>query len=514
MKNRKFLEVFPMKHISRIIIAILVVAMMLPMALACAETKPGDETTQGPAETQAPSGNDPVQTTEPEDTLFAPSDIPADLKFEGETIKFLYWEDVENPEFFVEDQNGEAVNDAIYNRNAKIEEQFGVTLEFTGTLGNFNNQKAFVNQCINSTQSGADAHDFFCGYSMSGATLMCEGIAQDLTDYSIIEFDKPWWPSSLTSKATIKDGIYFASGDISTNFLYMMYLCVFNKDMYTDVYGAEPKDLYEFVDSGEWCLDKFIELSTGVYVDQDSDSVASAGDRFGFVTHNIHFDSFYTSANLFTVVPSEDGNSIKLCDDLFSEKTQNLLTKMCEFLHTTGDCFFTSSQDIFANGGALFTIDRAQITTKKLGSTAFSYGILPVPKHDAEQEEYYTCMAFPFTTYVLSTASTHSEAAAATLELMAYQSYLNITPALFEEAMKLRYADQSSDSFMFDIIRESVVIDLGRLLTNRLDNLSYSLFRSAMNNNQAGSWSSTKNANTKLFNRKLADINKALENLG
>jgi len=66
---------------------------------------------------------------------------------------------------------------------------------------------------------------------------------------------------------------------------------------------------------------------------------------------------------------------------------------------------------------------------------------------------------------------------------------------------------------MFDLIRETVVIDLGRLLTNRLDNLSYSLFRSAMNNNQAGSWSSTKNANTKLFNRKLTDINKALEKL-
>ena len=67
---------------------------------------------------------------------------------------------------------------------------------------------------------------------------------------------------------------------------------------------------------------------------------------------------------------------------------------------------------------------------------------------------------------------------------------------------------------MFDLIRETVVIDLGRLLTNRLENLSYSLFRNAMNNNQAGSWGSLKNANTKLFNRKIGDINKAIEKLG
>lgn len=503
-----------MKHISRVIIAILIIALMLPTALACAETNSPDITTDGSATTNSPADTQGEVEPVPEDTLFAASDIPEDLRFDGETIKFLYWEDVENPEFFVEDANGESVNDAIYNRNAKIEEQFGVTLEFTGTKGNYSNQKAFVNQCINSTQSGADAHDFFCGYSMTGATLMCEGIAQDLTQYDIIEFDKPWWPASLISKATIKDGVYFASGDISTNFLYMMYLCVFNKNMYSDIYLQDAKTLYDAVYDGEWTLDKFIELSSGLYIDQNADVTASQGDRFGFVTNNIHFDSFYTGSNLYTVLPTEDGSAIMLADDLFSEKTQDLLIKLCSFIHQSGDCFLTNSQDIFANNEALFTIDRAQITSKKLTSTDFSYGILPIPKYNAEQDDYYTCMAFPFTTYVLSTASTHSEAAAATLELMAYQSYLNITPALFEEAMKLRYADQSDDSFMFDIIRESVVIDLGRLLTTQLDNLSYSLFRTAVNNNQSGAWSSMKNSNTKLFNRKISDINKSIENLG
>jgi hypothetical protein len=140
--------------------------------------------------------------------------------------------------------------------------------------------------------------------------------------------------------------------------------------------------------------------------------------------------------------------------------------------------------------------------------------MLPVPKYTAEQDDYYTCMAFPFTTYVLSTASTHSEAAAATLELMAAKSYSNITPALFEEAMKIRYADQSEDSHMFDVIRESVVIDLGRLLSSQLQNLSYKLFRDAVSDNKATGWTSSQTANQKLFNRKITDINKALEKLG
>lgn len=503
-----------MKHISRIITAILIIALMLPAAISCAETNSPDVTTDS-ASTNAPAntGEQEVATTQPEETIFAPSDIPADLKFEGETIRFLYWIDVENPEFFVEDTNGESVNDAIYNRNAKVEEQFGVTLQFDGIDGNYQNQKSFVNTCINSTQSGADAHDIFCGYSMTGASLMIQGVAQDLTQYEIIEFDKPWWPDTLITKATIKDGIYFASGDISTNYLYMMYACVFNKDMFSNIHNADSKTLYNLVYDGEWTLDKLIEYSTGVFLEQNGDNEPSQGDRFGFTTINIHFDSFYTGSDLYTVVTDQDG-MLKLSDDLYSQKTIDLLTKLTDFLYVSGDCWKLKSNTIFSEGQALFAIDRVQITNKYLKSVGFDFGILPIPKYDAEQKEYRTCMAFPFTTYVLSTASTHSDAAAATLELMAYQSYLNVTPALFEESMKLRYADQSDDSFMFDYIREGVVIDLGRLMTTSLDNLSYSLFRNAVDNNAAGSWVSSQNAQSKLFNRKITDINKSIDKLG
>ena len=121
-----------MKRLSRIIVALLALAMVLPMALACAETNPAGETTAA-AETQAPSGE--VAETTAEETLFAASNIPDDLKFDGTTINILYWNNVPNPEFFVEDQTGEAVNDAIYRRNAKVQEQFGVNLAFSGTTG-------------------------------------------------------------------------------------------------------------------------------------------------------------------------------------------------------------------------------------------------------------------------------------------------------------------------------------------------------------------------------------------
>lgn len=498
-----------MKNISRIIVAILILAMTLPMVLSCAETGSTGETT-APAATEAPDSG--AAETTAEETLFAKSDIPEDLRFDGTTVKIIYWDDVPNLEFFADAQTGEAVNDAIYRRNAKIQEQFGVTLEFTGTPGDNSDMGSFVNVCVNSTQAGADAHDLFCGYSMTGATLMTRGATQDLTDYEIMEFDKPWWPKSLISKATIRDGIYFASGDISTNFIHMMYLVMFNKDMLADIHNIGAEALYELAYNGTWTLDKLIELTEGTYVDQDGDNTASETDRYGLVVTNVHFDPFYAGSGLTTVDVNADGNLV-LSPDLFSQKTIDLLDKLCNVLHVSGNAYIKKSQPVFAAGNALFIVDRPYIITRTLTDTDFSFGILPIPKYDAEQESYRTCLGFGYTMYMLSTAAPNPEAAAATLELMAYQSYLNVTPALFEESMKLRYADQSDDSYMFDLIRDGVDIDVARLFSTQLEKMSYSIFRNAVNNNGAGSYISQQKAYEKTLNRKITDINAGFDKL-
>ena len=498
-----------MKNISRIIIALLILAMTLPMVLSCAETGSTGETT-APAATEAPDSG--AAETTAEETLFAKSDIPEDLRFDGTTVKILYWDDVPNLEFFADAQTGEAVNDAIYRRNAKIQEQFGVELEFTGTPGDNSDMGSFVNVCVNSTQAGADAHDLFCGYSMTGATLMTRGVTQDLTNYEIMEFDKPWWPKSLISKATIRDGIYFASGDISTNFIHMMYLVMFNKDMLTNLHNIGADALYELAYNGEWTLDKFIEFTDGVYLDQDGDNTASEGDRYGAVATNVHFDPFYAGSGLTTIDVNADGDLV-LSPDLFSQKTVDLLEKLCNLLHVSGNAYIKKSEPVFAAGNALFIVDRPYIITRSLTDIGFNFGILPIPKYDKDQDHYRTCLGFGYTMYMLSTAANNPEAAAATIELMAYQSYLNVTPALFEESMKMRYADQSDDSFMFDLIRDGVEIDIARLFTTQLDKMSYSIFRNAVNGNTAGSYISQQKAFERNLNKRITDINAGFDNL-
>ncbi len=500
-----------MKLSIRILTAILAIIMLVPAAVSCANTNDPEDTGDNAITTAPDAGNQGSNQANEEVTDYAASNIPADLKFTGETIKFLCW-DVEHPEFYVEDSNGESVNDALYTRNERVQAQFDITLEFTDTLGNYSKQTQSISECLTSAQSGADSINVFAGYSMTGATLMTQGLAQDLTQYEIIEFDKPWWPETLISKATINDGIYFASGDISTNYLYMMYGAFFNKDMFTDIHG-DHNVLYDLVYDQQWTLDKLIEYSTGVYLDTNGDNAKNQGDRFGFTTINIHFDSFYTGSELSTVITGEDGKLI-LSEDFYSQKATDLVNKVCAFLHDSGESWILKNEEIFSQDQALFTIDRVRLASRALKDVDFSFGILPIPKYDLDQEDYRTCMAFPYTTYVLSVAAPAAEAAAATLELLAYQGYLLVTPALFEESMKLRYADAGDDSMMYDIIRKCVVIDLGRLLTTQVNNYSYNIFRDAVNANAAGSWDSAKKANGRLFEKRIEAVNKDIDKLG
>ena len=52
-------------------------------------------------------------------------DLPKDLNFGGETINVLYREDVVNS-FYVGEQTGDIVDDAVYNSNRAVEERLGV----------------------------------------------------------------------------------------------------------------------------------------------------------------------------------------------------------------------------------------------------------------------------------------------------------------------------------------------------------------------------------------------------
>lgn len=171
----------------------LVLAMLLCLSVmvSCGNSNTND-TDKDTTTTSGEQGNDPATTTTAETESpydangYLKDDLNPALNYNGQTFTILYWKDVERIEFEVEDQTGDLIGDALYTRNATVEERLGIDFEWIGTLGNYNNQAAFVNQIANDVNSGGE-YDCFAGYSMSAATIALQGLSRNLMEVDNIK---------------------------------------------------------------------------------------------------------------------------------------------------------------------------------------------------------------------------------------------------------------------------------------------------------------------------------------
>ena len=154
----------------KILALILAILMIIPMAVACAETNDGADTTEPGAATVAPSGTDAV--TEPAETELKSSTLPETLDYKGETVIFLSRDNTfVSDEVIVDDMNGSMVNDAIYTRNEKVQKMLGVEFESIKITGTDN--YAISNELRNAAKNGETYFDIAANSTYS--TIMYTG---------------------------------------------------------------------------------------------------------------------------------------------------------------------------------------------------------------------------------------------------------------------------------------------------------------------------------------------------
>ena len=512
-----------MKLFSRLLTFGLATLMCLSSMVSCGTS--GDEeesmatTTTAAAITTSVSEQTTtaVETESPYDVNgYLKDTLDPTLNFNGEEVSILYWNDTYNVEFEVEQLSGDLVKDALYNRNSAVEERLGIEFVWTGTPGNNSNQQPYVQTVINDANSGGE-YEIYAGYSMTAATLTLQGYTRDLMDLEHLNFDMPWWPASLTETTTIKNSLYFCSGDISTNLIHNIYCIFFNQNMASELNTA---DLYALVNDGKWTIDKMAEYGALAYSDLNGDAITNTEDRFGIaLTSNVYFDAFFLGAGLRTVSKDDEGNLI-MAKEFSSDKTVQTIEKVIDIFHHNNYAAATATlssvdKNIFSSGRTLFLIDTfCTAATFQSADSSLSYGVLPLPKLDETQENYATSMGFPYTLYSVSRLLSDEKAQimGAVLECMASESHRQVTPALFELTMKLKYASGENDSHVYDLIRDSVYIDIGRVFCTPLNNLTYSLFRNACTEGQTN-WASRIKVESKAFGKKLDGITKTLDEL-
>lgn len=491
------------ENMKKKIAVLLVLAMLLSTMAGCSGGS--SETTN----TDTTADTTPVDTET--ETLYELDDLPSDLNYGDKTVTTFGWSGISQIEFFAEEANGEIVNDAVFQRNLKVEDRLSVKLEYRIEPGANPDRASWVKTISQSITAGDGAYDIAAGYSMAGASLAVANMLISLNDLPHLNFDKPWWPKSLQQEATCGGKLYFCSGDISTYMIYFLYGVYFNKQLVIDHALEDP---YDLVNEGNWTLDKMISMSEGVYQDTNGDGKKDIGDVYGFETHTTYIDPFYFGVGLRTT--EKDANDIPVIAECFGgEKTHELLNTLVEWCKMNDawlekDSYDTSNQ-IFAEGRALFTTNEFQYAVTDLRSSELDYGVVPMPKYDAEQQDYYTVMSFPYSLYGIPVDAADPDMSAAVMEALASEGYRTVSPALFETAFKAKYAQDDKTAQMFDIIRSSAVFDFGRVFNDSMQSMTYSLFRSAVSGGNTN-WVSTYQSKEKTLISALDAVVEALLN--
>ena len=410
-----------------------------------------------------------VTTTESGDTTEAPTDtrassLPEKLDFGGKEIKILYW--LEQGEC-TDEQNGDVVNDALYDRDRAVEDRLGVKLTNIPRSYTWDGRMQYIETIRQSVMANDDSFDLVSGQYFTMPTLIPDGALLALNETKYIDLSNPWWARGLVEETAINGKVYLASGEIALANIKELSCFFYNKRL-ADEYSIE--DPYKLVESGEWTLDKLFEMTSGIYSDLDGDGKKSLGDRYGCYLYNDNaVYPLLTGAGLQMTTLNKDGYPELTFG---TERTVDVMDKIASFIHDTQGSFLPSVAGVgngaevkkaFASGLGVFTAGLVKDAATQYNAMTDDFGVLPTPKYDKAQENYRTLVNEDNTLFGITASTKDPDAASATMEALCEENHYTVSPAYFEVALKVKYSRDDESAKMFDLIREGVTFDFGRL---------------------------------------------------
>lgn len=441
-----------MKKLSRkSLLSLLLAACMLAPIVSCAKERVADETTVS----TALSTESVTETEEIGDGL-------PDTDMDGYTFSILNfneeWLTWANTRIVVEEINGDILNDAYYERQAKLEERFHCVLhvdevrtpvEVIGT---------------NVTAGNTNYDSYFFNEGQMAAVLP---YVLDWNSIPYLALNDAWWNPNATSVYEIHGKQIALSGNISLSAVSRSVCMVFNKNIYTDL--SLDDNLYDLVHDNQWTIDRFLSIAEMAGNDVNGDGVFTADDRYG-LNMGRGFKGYITSllcgAGMNYTTMDTDG--VPQFTIMQNERALSLMEKLINALGVQGFYYNEDSSpdgfkpaDFFSSGHALFT-QGVPHDIYKLRDMDDDIGILPMPKHDETQEQYYAA-AWGGAVMVLAKTFDMANAANAgiLLEALSYMGYYDIVPKYKEVALKTKTARDNESADMLDIIFNNIYFDFG-----------------------------------------------------
>ena len=429
--------------------------LLCSSAVSCSqqtENAAADETTSAAV---TPAADTPEEAEPaPEEPEIVEDNLPA-KDYGGFAFNIYTRSNTTHYAFLAEELNGEVLNDAIYERNLKTADRFNVA--FTET------EYSDEVMAQNNVQSGDDTFSLMNVRCTAADTMAKKGMCFDISTFQYIDLSKPYWDDELTRMIGIGDRQFTAIGSADLTVIDFMTTMLFNKNLH-EQFGFDS--IYELVREGKWTFDRFGEMAGAATQDIDGDGSYTKDDQWGVLgcAKYLHC-SFLPAGGAWYI--SKDENNLPVFTMATDEHFQNVFEKTFAVLNDNNAWYKTSDDtneavayhDQFRNGQGLFMVTIFYYI-ESLRDMDYDFGIVPMPKYDEAQPNYYGRISF-FDTSVIPVTVPDPEMSSIVLEALTCESFNNVVPAYKDVALKSKFARDEDSSDMIDITMEHRIIDFG-----------------------------------------------------
>lgn len=402
----------------------------------------------------------PVNTADPNSVC----DLPM-KNWGGREYRILSEEDptydfFSNFEFISDGENGDVLNDSIYKRNSSVEEKYNVKITQIPVA----DTKIELNRAV---LAGDDLYDIAAINLGDIGSLAAGGMLTDFNSINNINLDKNYYSQTVRDSLTVGGKLYFAASDFLLRDKSRTYFLYENRDL------AESYNLGSFVElvrSNQWTMDKMTEFSKVVANDINNDGVMTGDDIWGLGLASYESFSLFTSAQGNRVITGDKNGDLSL-----TMNTEHMIDSIDKAISLTCDkssAFFCNdmkgktdydywyaSSNIFKAGNMLFTTGMPYGLKTISADTTFDYGILPWPKFDTNQKDYYTTADSHSMLFGIPVSCGDTDFAGYMLEIMSYESSVTTLPAYYEISCKTKYTYDEDSAEMLDLVFSNIIYD-------------------------------------------------------
>ena len=445
------------------LISLLLLGAVTAGCFACGNASENNDSTQA-ATTEAST-----ETTSELDGRLAVDDELPDEDFEGRTFTMLTYDQVKT-DLWAESLDGDVINDAVYERNETVAERFNVTIDVQSNA-TYSETTSMIQQTV---MAGDDAYQLIAHHVVALGGIVMQDLFMNWYDIPYIDFSKPWWSPSTTEDLTYGDDkAIIAVGDLALSSLAATY-CYFYDKPAAETYKLD--DLYEVVRDGKWTIDYIMNITKDIYQDLNGNSERDGDDYYGMTQQlksalNAYLWSFGGKVM--------EKNSEGIPELVFkNERTNTIVEKLYQFCYESeGVCtqrnfdqsMALNPEDIvhsihaisFRDNLTLMTAGTLDMTINYFRDKETEYGILPYPKLDEEQEEYYTMVDGYHAALAIPKSVQDYDFVGIITEALNAESYKTVFPEYYEVALKTKYTYDDESVQMLDMIVDSRVFDFG-----------------------------------------------------